>query len=49
MKKQQYQHAPKLDWTEESISGPVTTKEQKDIVRRLTAWTILKLKRLVKP
>ena len=31
MKKQQYQHAPKLDWTEESISGPVTTKEQKQV------------------
>ena len=31
MKKQQYQHAPKLDWTEESISGPVTTKQQKQV------------------
>lgn len=26
-----YQHGPKLDWTEESISGPVTTKEQKQV------------------
>lgn len=31
MKKHPYQHAPKLDWTEESISGPVTTKEQKQV------------------
>jgi len=26
-----HKHGPKLDWTEESISGPVTTKEQKQV------------------
>ena len=34
MKDRDYQHGPKLDWTEESISGPVTTKEQK----RVRSW-----------
>ena len=26
-----HKHGPKLDWTEESISGPVVTDEQKKI------------------
>ena len=43
MKRQDYQHGPKLDWTEESISGPVTTKEQKQVKA-----TILRLIELIK-
>jgi hypothetical protein len=26
-----HKHGPKLDWTEESIAGPVTPKEQKQV------------------
>ena len=38
-----HKHGPKLDWTEESISGPVTTKEQKQVKD-----TILRLIELIK-
>lgn len=47
MKEHDYQHGPRLDWTEESISGPVVTDEQKKIkavIRRL----IQTIKRRVK-
>lgn len=47
MKDRDYQHGPKLDWTEESISGPVTTKEQKK-VRAWLARTIQTIKRKLK-
>ena len=43
MRDHDYQHGPKLDWTEESISGPVTTKEQKQVKA-----TILRLIELIK-
>ena len=38
-----HKYGPKLDWTEESISGPVTTKEQKQVKD-----TILRLIELIK-